>query len=1154
MVNFTPAQQRAISAKGSDILVSAAAGSGKTAVLVERIKQNIIDGNYSIDEVFVSTFTNKSAKDMKDKIETSLRATYNETMEPRLNEEIIKLNDAHISTLHSFCLYLIQTHYNSIGLPPDMRTLGQVESEIRLQRVITNVLEEFYIAKDTGFLDLDQFVTSSKDNSALHRLVTDLYHVAIATKEPSEFLKAMSNQYVNDDRLSEILTNYRAILQRKLKKLDEDLTHLKTEYDHAERDEELKEKPIADAYEKLQVMHKYVVQGLESSHQSGIFNLPPAKLVNGTNAFIKSATTYGSDLNERFNKPANALYQELSSIQQYTFDDVKNELSPLNEMNNQLVLITLEVIDQYKQDKLNSNEMDFNDYEHYALDILTANDNEIAEMYRERFKEVMIDEYQDVNRVQEAIIQLLKSGSETDGNLFMVGDVKQSIYRFRQAAPDLFIDKSERFKEEDSGELIQLNRNFRSRSEILNTTNLIFENIMDKALGEIDYTEAEKLIKGIEAAEPESLVEVLPVIHDKNLKTDAVDELEVKQIVEQVKNLHLKGVSYQDIVILNRNRFVPDVIRHEFQKADIPISIDVNKGYFETFEILTMRSILSLLDNPLQDDHLAGIMRLPMFGFSEEELAQLVISSEEKYLYEALLSYDGDEQLVRKKEEFLDTLKSLHFQAKYLSVPELISEIFFELNILEFFSGLPGGSTRRANLNGLIDRALEFQAMNNTSLYQFISYIDYLITEGKDFGEEGNLENTDDAVRVMTVHSSKGLEFKHVIYADLKQNYNLTTVSRVHVHPKLGIVFNNFSSDANYHYESIHGYIANDFLAIEELSEELRLIYVALTRAEEKLYLPLMFKEDINFKYDFSSKEKPSFEIRAELKSAMDFIAPILMQANVPYIKVHEAAEVSTEQIEKTAYTRLEDIDNISVDIDPEVKSRLYYTYPEQDDTEVTTKESVTSIKRRNETVPDGAQFVNHTNEVNLRQPNFLGDSLEAPVFGTLMHEMMMHLMHHWQTLSVMDSEARASYIDTLIDNYSAHHDMLSAVHISKMKENATRFFNDQLMSELLHEQKGIHTELPFIMSQEAIGYAAHPEQIVQGIIDCLLEFDDHYAIIDYKTDRVQGTQLTEEDLIDRYSTQMDIYRKSAMVSLDKPVDVVLYFFDYGAISVERII
>ena len=1151
MVKFTEAQTKAIETKGSDVLVSAAAGSGKTAVLVERIKQNIIEGNYSIDEVFVSTFTNKSAKDMKDKIERALRETYNETPDPRLNEEIIKLNDAHISTLHSFCLYLIQTHYNAIGLPPDMRTLGQVESEIRLQRVITNVLEQFYVNADEDFLKLDQFVTSNKDNAALHKLVSDLYHVAVATKEPDLFLRSMFDQYISEDKLTEILDSYRAVIGRKLKKLDEDLYTLKAEYDKAERDEDLKEKAVDDAYEKLAVMHKYVLQALESFSREGYFKLPPAKLVTGTNAFIKGAAAFGNDLNERYNKPANALYQELGKLKQYTLLDVRAELSPLNGMNNQLISIAMDVISEYKKDKQSAGEMDFNDYEHYALDILTADDREIANRYKEQFKEIMIDEYQDINRVQEAIIQLLKSGGEENGNLFMVGDVKQSIYRFRQAAPDLFIDKSERFNKDGSGTLIQLNRNFRSRAEIIDATNLIFENIMDKDLGEIDYTDEEKLIKGIEAAEPESPVEVLPVIYDKSLKSGEADELEIKQIVKLVQDLYKRGAAYQDIVILNRNRFAPDVMRHEFQKADIPVSIDINKGYFETFEILTMRSILSLIDNPLQDDHLAGVMRLPMFGFSEEEIAQIRISSEEKYLYEALTEYSGDEDILRKAEEFISTFSELKLHAKYLSVPELISEIFFELNILEFFSGLAGGSARRANLNGLIDRALEFQSMNNTSLYQFISYIDFLISEGKDFGEEGSLENTDDAVRVMTIHSSKGLEFKHVIYADLKQNYTLTKVTRVYVHPKLGIVFNNFNDELNYHYDSIHGFTANDFLNIEQLSEELRLIYVALTRAEEKLYLPLMFKGEAEYKYDFSSMEKPSFERRAELKSAMDFLAPVVMQAQVPYIEVKETEFRAGEENERTEYANLEDIDALKADIIPEVRERLFYTYPDPDDTEVTTKESVTSIKRRNETIPDGAEFISHTSEVNLREPNFLQNSLEAPVFGTIMHEMMMHIIHQWQTLSVMEDSAKTAYIDTLIDNYSENYELLSTVHIKKMKENAARFFNDKMMNDLLNEQEGIYTELPFIMSQEAIGYAEHPEQIVQGIIDCLLEYEDHYIIIDYKTDRVKGTNLTKEDLRERYSTQMDIYTKSAMASLNKPVTAVLYFFDYGAIPVE---
>src|SRR5699024_6315380 len=443
------------------------------------------------------------------------------------NEEIIKLNDAHISTLHSFCLYLIQTHYNAIGLPPDMRTLGQVEAEIRLQRIITNVLEEFYVKADDDFLKLDQFVTSNKDNSALHKLVSELYHVAVATKEPALFLKSMYDQYISEDKLTEILDSYRAVIGRKLKKLDQDLYTLKAEYDNAERPEDIKEKAVDDAYEKLAVMHKYVLQALETFNSEGYFKLPPAKLVTGTNAFIKGASAFGNDLNDRYNKPANTLYQELGKLKQYTLLDVRGELSPLNGMNNQLISIAMDVISEYKKDKQSVGEMDFNDYEHYALDILTADDREIANRYKGQFKEIMIDEYQDINRVQEAIIQLLKSGGEENGNLFMVGDVKQSIYRFRQAAPDLFIDKSERFNKDGSGTLIQLNRNFRSRAEILDATNLIFENIMDKDLGEIDYTDEEKLIKGIEAAEPESPVEVLPVIYDKSLKSGEADELEI---------------------------------------------------------------------------------------------------------------------------------------------------------------------------------------------------------------------------------------------------------------------------------------------------------------------------------------------------------------------------------------------------------------------------------------------------------------------------------------------------------------------------------------------------------------------------------------------------------------------------------------------------
>ena len=477
---------------------------------------------------------------MKDKIEQSLRETYLETKDSRLNEEIIKLNDAHISTLHSFCLHLIQTHYNVIGLPPDMRTLGQVEAELNLERTISHVLETFYLEKNQDFLALDQLVSSMKDNAGLHKLITELYYTAIATEDPLGFLAEIKDQYINEEKLQEILEAYQKIVYRQLKKLDEDLGQLKKEYDALDQGEDVNEKSVIDAYDRLDIMTKSVINALDEFKRTGAFTLVDESLMNGRNKFLKQAKDMGSDLLERYNKPANDRYQKLRELKQYSFDDVKDELSPLNGMNNQLLKIVEMVIESYKKTKRHNSEMDFNDYEHYALEILEANQGEVAATYREKFKEVMIDEYQDINRVQEAIIQLLKSGDESDGNLFMVGDVKQSIYRFRQAAPDLFIDKSERFNGEETGTLIQLNRNFRSKQEVLDVTNLIFENIMDKEIGEIDYTDKEKLIKGIDSDDQASKVEVYSIIYDQAANAKEADIVEIKEIIKIVQSIHNK--------------------------------------------------------------------------------------------------------------------------------------------------------------------------------------------------------------------------------------------------------------------------------------------------------------------------------------------------------------------------------------------------------------------------------------------------------------------------------------------------------------------------------------------------------------------------------------------------------------------------------------
>lgn len=1149
MVTWTDEQYEAIHFSGSDILISAAAGSGKTTVLVERIIQNIVGGRYSVDELLVSTFTNMSAKDMKEKIEKALRKKYTETGDPRLNEEILKLNEAHISTLHSFCLYLIRMHYNVIGISPDMRTLSDIEGQIGLENAVDQVLENYYKDSLEPFVELNLMTASDKSNSGMKDIIKSMYYTAVASPEPHAYLTSQFDQYENNSHMQNILDDYNDIIRHKLIALEASLSELHKDYLAVHHDE-LKDTDRRDAFDALTDMIRTVEYAREDNLHGRSISLPPYALKDGRTSFFKKIADPDAkkELTDIQNK-VKAAYNDLRALHAYTYEEVESELSPMNDINNTLVQIAIDVLELFKEKKQSRNDMDFSDYEHYALAILSANDNEVAKIYREQFKEIMIDEYQDINRVQEAIISLIKKGGEKDGNLFMVGDVKQSIYKFRQADPSLFIEKAGRFSEPGSGRVIHLNHNFRSKGEVLDLTNHVFERIMDETVGEIDYDDTQKLVQGnyLDAPDIRQEVHLLE-------ETDDVDgNAEIRHIIDVIKEKVRSGAKYKDIVILTRNTRDNEDYRKMLGEAELPVYVNNRTGYLDTLEVRTLLSILSIIDNPLQDDHFVGTMRLPQFDFSEEDIAAIRSMSHADYFYTACREYSGKDELKNKIHEFITVVDELRMQARYLSVPDLIDEIYYQFNLPEYFSGLAGGQNRRANLNGLIEKAVEFEEMSHISLYQFITTISRMIEDGRDFGEENTVSPDDDILRVMTIHASKGLEFEYVIYAGIHRNLNFRDMqSRVIVHADYGIGFRQFRPENNTVLPSIHSTVMQEYIKKETISEEMRLIYVAMTRAVEQLIIPVVFKKEEKEKYLYSGGVVLA-DYRLNITSVQELLYPILKYLNdedFGFIKLDNVSIVDDAAEETRHHLTLDMIEEVDAGHSESLSDRFNYRYHSPKTTRVVHKESVTEIKRKNDTPPDDAKVIRHTRQTNLKEPDFKRDRVEAPIFGTVMHEVMMHLLNDWNAFSILKEEDKESYISRLVQNIEDRETFLTDVHIKKIHENVIRFLSDETMMGLLEKQRQIHTEIPFIMNQQAIGYSEYDSQIVQGIMDCLLEIDGHYTIIDYKTDWIPPT-FTERDLADRYRTQMDIYRRSAEKALGTEVAVYLYYFSYGAIKVE---
>ena len=1171
-MKFTEAQQAAIEYKGSDLLVSAAAGSGKTAVLVERIINNIRTKYYSVDEIFVATFTKASARDMKQKLENRLREIIL-TLEPfseertHLEEEVLKLNGAHISTLHSFCMFLIQNHYNVIGLSPDMRTLMEEEKVSRISDVLDSILEEWYRSGNEDFLKLERFIATDKVNDPLKREIKKLYETAIATSDPFQFLESLVNQYINEDKIEELYKvgkdKYKLEITSTIERVDELISLYTIAHDS---DTLLKQQAQFDKIGKLKDQLQVLLNNVDAD--------------NFTFETLEKVPTRSTKLYKDIEDPSvkfridsamdeiSMYTQSLTSNLPVSKTQLEKELTELNGMNNVMIELTKSLIEGYRSNKVRDQVIDFSDYEHFAIQILTAKDGEVSDLYKNKFKEVMIDEYQDTNYVQEKIVSLIKTGDESNGNLFMVGDVKQSIYKFRQAAPELFIEKQNRFNSKGTGKVIPLNMNFRSNIGVLNTTNFLFEHLMDSDVGEIEYNEDEKLYVGLDENKDTIMTEIVGLVgnKDRNIRRT---EVELDYVVKKIKELHNSGVNYKDIVLLTRNRKAIDQFNEIFRAHDIPLSYQDTKGYFDTLEIKTCVSLLSIIDNPLQDDKLIGVMRLPFFDFTEDDLAKIRLNSKAHYFYDALFDYFEADETKQKVDMLLDTLTLLVEESRYNTVSGLLRTIFDHFNILEFFSGLPGGDVRRANLFGLIERAIEFESMNHHSLYQFINHVNYLRDKDIDFGEESAISEHEDVVRVMTIHASKGLEFKHVFI--LNQDYSILgrgLSDKILVHPDFGMSLKSYDEDKGLVMSNLDYEIMHQKLVKERISEEMRLLYVALTRAKSKLYMPFVnmvsesdFEEARSDKLSYLETKKPLYtyesgvsvaaDIRLSAKSIEALIIPMLFGSKETFYQTRtEYIDEIRHEEENQKRISFDDLLSLDVSYSSQVETRMNYEYVPNEMNKETVKESVSEIKRKNETVPDEAILRTDLfeREVELSKPKFLDQSTDAPLFGTHMHAVMVQVSRRFESLMNLDREAQSEIIKRIVIHYTEDIPLVTETMQTRMMNYALRFISDETIMSIFKDATVVHTELPFIMSQKVIGYSDISGKMVQGIVDLLVEHEDHYVLVDYKTDRVDG--LNVEALKGRYFTQMDIYQKSLIAALNKPVKVYLYYFNYGVVNV----
>lgn len=1215
---WTDDQWKAIVSSGQDTLVAAAAGSGKTAVLVERMITKMIsrDNPVDVDRLLVVTFTNASAAEMKNRIAEALEKELKKAPSSlHLRRQLSLINRASISTLHSFCLQVLRKYYYLIDLDPGFRIADQTEGELVGDEVLEDVLEDEYKAGDPGFFDLVDRYTGDRTDADLQLLVKKLFEFSRSHPDPNAWLNRLVELYGEDqDGKVESMPFYRFI--------QEDIRMVL----QGCRNELLRALEIASQpggpYPRAGNFKDDLSQVEELLSCSGDFctlfdriqsiSFKRAKPCKGDDflpELLEEATNIRNQVKKQIDKVKSDYFTRAPELQVKDLQDMKPVVHRLVE----LVKTYSQRFEAVKKEK---GLVDFSDLEHLCLAILTETDptgrkipSAAARFYRDQFVEVLVDEYQDTNLVQEAILTLVSNEEEAAGNLFMVGDVKQSIYRFRLAEPFLFLSKYKRFTGEgkNTGMKIDLNQNFRSRREVLSSTNFLFKQLMGEKVGEIEYDIDAELKEGAYYPEQEGFETELLLIDRSNggeeEKEDQEDfetvQLEARAMAKKIRDLidgqfqiydrkrnMTRNIEYRDIVILLRSMPWAPAIMDEFKQQGIPVYANLSTGYFDATEISIMMSVLTVIDNPYQDIPLVSVLRSPIVSLDENELARIRINLKKEPFYSAVKAFleaaPAEDATYEKLGSFMRLLQKWRDFSKNHSVSELIWEIFRDTNYIDYVGGMPGGKQRQANLRALYERARQYEATSFRGLFRFLRFIERMQDRGDDLGTARAISEQEDVVRLMTIHSSKGLEFPVVFVAGINRNFNMMDLNQPYLLDKeLGFGSKFVHPTYRVSYPTLALTAMKKKMRREMLSEELRVLYVALTRAKEKLFLIGTCKDQEEsvrkWKRSMNHKEwlLPDFD-RYQAKSYLDFIGPALIRhrdaeclhqiMTVPNEEIHQhssrfvisvipASELQAAGFSLTGETNADYLSAVlqgrtvgaGSAFGRETEERLKWKYPQEAFTMIRTKQTVSEIKRQKEFEDEYGERIlfPQTKEMLFQRPSFMmKKGLNAAEKGTAMHTVMQHIS--------LDSAPEEKKVSELIRSL-VEKELLTKEQSSNIRiEEILRFFSTKIAENLL-ESKWVKREVPFSMSMPA---ADSSEEIVlvQGVIDCLFETEQGLFLLDYKTDRIygkykEGFKTAKPILAKRYETQIELYSKAVeQITKRKLAGQALYFFDGGHI------
>lgn len=1220
-VKFTPEQQKVIDLRDRNILVSAAAGSGKTAVLVERIIRMITDKEdpVDIDKLLVVTFTNAAAAEMRERIGQAIsRQLEKEPENIHLQKQASLLHNAQITTIHSFCLFIIRNNFNDVGLDPGFRVADEGELKLLKQDVLAELLEEAYQEKTEKFICCVEYFTSGNTDQLLEEFITRIYEFSMSYPWPEEWIRKCASDYKitdvieleNSDWCRFLIEYIRMICEQCVKNLDmalricdrPDGPYMYTAMLSKER-EMLEQLLTPDSF-------KAYYEAFEEIS----FGRLPSKRDDTVNPVCRDRVQQiRKEIKKQLEDIRNA-YLLLSP--QQVVERMQKAAESVEEMLR-LVTAYKEKLDEKKRQE---NMIDFHDMEHLALRILLHKDEggavyptEAAKEYRQHFHEILIDEYQDSNLVQEFLLKSISGEEEGHFNRFMVGDVKQSIYKFRLARPELFMEKYNSYSRDDSNsQRIDLHKNFRSRSQVLDSINQLFFQIMGKQLGGVEYDEEAALYPGAEypvygenETDEDSFYETEYIVVGKDTGSPlTAKEQEAEMIAGKIRDLYrelqvtdkdsglLRPVRYSDMVILLRTTAGwAEEFKNILEKEGIPAYVSSQTGYFQAVEIKVLIQLLRIIDNPLQDIPLYGTMKSFFGGFSEEEIASMRSKDKESTLFELLISYQGD--LQEKVQAFLNMLSGYRRKSAYTPIHKLIQEILQDTGYLNYVTARPGGERRRANVEMLLTRAAAFENTSYYGLFHFLRYIEQLEKYEVDYGEADVLDENADVVRIMSIHKSKGLEFPVCFVSGLSKKFNMQDTSgRLIVDIDLGVGVDYVDNKLRVKGNTLKKNVMALKMKLDALGEELRILYVAMTRAKEKLILTAMtpdlekFKAKMEQKKEFEEQEKLqgekiAFSVLSSAGCYLDFILPCLSEVRMAapgemlFKDVRDAAEEMGRRQQLLIQAHHPDImTDKENEIMTQLSDKFSRSYPYQHLSGLFIKTTVSELKKkRMHDLPDRSienggeeerakvrmedaftQTLFEEPEIVPYIPSFIEsrEGMSGTDRGSAYHKVM-ELIDFSPLLKWMkpdgdkqEEEGRKAellrQLDQFVEMQVLEDKWRESISISKIDA----FLKSSLAYRMAKagEEGKLKREQPFVLGIPAdrLGgqFPKKEQMLIQGIIDVFFEEEGEIVVVDYKTDVVKSPK----ELIKRYQVQLDYYGEALCRLTGKKVkQKIIYSF-----------